>query len=634
MEDIKYRRDIDGLRGISVMAVVLYHYQLLSITGGFVGVDIFFVISGFLITSIIAKEIDSNRFSFLEFYSRRIRRILPALLVVIVATLVFCYFLILPMEYQRVGESAVYAVFGLSNFYFLFNTDYFDSAAEFQPFLHTWSLGVEEQYYLLWPLILFVVMRVTRTFHTGRVLAVAAIIILSLVTSAILVDEDQKSAFYMLQSRAWELGIGGLFALLPVYRSRLGSTILSILALALISWPLFSYDAETPFPGIHAAVVCLGAGLIIWPKHHNWVAALLSSSPLVALGKISYSLYLWHWPVLVLYRQYGTGSMPGTHLSLILLFVSVLLSVASWVYVEEYFRRGKAFKLKMVYATGVSAMLMVGALALSIVLGSGFPCRLPENLQNVDRMITETVSSQNGFDECFITTKTVGGVRAFSRDTCLNIDKTRKNVLLVGDSHAAHFGKALRDLYPEVHFSQVTGSGCMPKLHAEGPKPCAVLMRLAIDETIPEGKYDAVIFSARWMLKDIPALMDALTWTEQYVDNVLLFGPTIEYSKALPTLMAKSALRDDGGVLVKRALRYRNTQLKEKRIMQALPDRNIEYYSVFRALCSGKNCRNTDDNGAPIQFDYGHLTYLGAKIVIDKFKNNGMLNQLNPSGLL
>jgi peptidoglycan/LPS O-acetylase OafA/YrhL len=633
MEDVKYRRDIDGLRGISVLAVVLYHYQLLSVTGGFVGVDIFFVISGFLITSIIAKEIDNNTFSFIEFYSRRIRRILPAVLVVIVATLISCYFVTLPIDYQRVGESSVFAVFGISNFYYLFNTGYFDSAAELQPFLHTWSLGVEEQYYLLWPMILFAIMRFTSATRTWRLMTVSVIIILSLITSEILVAHEQKSAFYMLQSRAWELGIGGIFAFLPVYRSRIGSALLSMLGVALISWPIITFDPETPFPGVHAVYACVGAGLIVWPKHTNWITGILSSGPLVAIGKISYSLYLWHWPVLVIYRHYGTGRMPGTQTALILLFVSILLSVASWIYVEEYFRRKKSIGIRMIYSTGLSAAILVGSLGMIVYLGSGFPGRLPENLQDVERMVTETVSSQNGFNECFMTSKTIGGVSAFSTDICLGTENAKKNVLLVGDSHAAHFGKALRELYPDVHFSQVTGSGCKPELHAEGTAPCAVLMRLAIEKEIPAGKYDAIIFSGRWELKDIPNLLEVLAWSKRYIANVLLFGPTIEYSRALPTLMAKSALRDDEGKLVKSAMRYRSTLLREKKILKALSQRRIEYYSVFRALCNGGDCRNADDNGTPIQYDYGHLTYLGAKIVINKFKRDGMLSNLSTKNI-
>ncbi len=625
MAQLKYRKDIEGLRGISVLAVIFYHYHIGGFTGGFVGVDIFFVISGYLITSIIINDIHNNRFSFFDFYTRRIRRIVPASLFVTLCTLLAGYLIILPSVYSKVGESALYAAFGLSNFYFLWNTGYFDTIAEFQPLLHTWSLAVEEQYYLFWPILLLGIVNVGKESLPIKLSIIFVLVLISLAISQYNITDNQKASFYMLDSRAWELGLGGLLALLPAIRNRITSEFIAVLGLSLIIWSIFQLDSNNDFPGLNALYPCIGAALIILPKSENFIEKAISTRPLAFVGKISYSLYLWHWPILVLYRHYGTGRMPGAKEIAIMLVLSFLLSIVSWRHIEQRFHRMHNSPKPIVFTWGAVSMAAIGLLGFTVSITSGFPGRLPEPIRNVEKLVNETVTSQNGMASCFITSKSKYGLKSFSNDDCIVTNPNRRNVLIVGDSHAAHFSKALRDIYPDIKFSQITGSGCVPVLHAKGKSTCSVLMRLAIDESIPNGKFDTVIFSARWQPNHFQNLVKAIDWTKKYVKEIIVLGPTIEYTKALPTLLAKSALRKDDGEIVDSARRYRHAKNLARSLVSSLKGHGISYYSVIESICPKRRCLTVDRNGRPVQFDYGHFTYNGARLVIEDLKKKGLL---------
>ena len=298
-----YRKDIDGLRCVAVTAVVLYHFGL-SAPGGFVGVDVFFVISGYLITAQIAGDIEAQRFSLLTFYARRCKRILPALLVVCTACLLAGWFVLWPGDYKALAASVRYAAFGLANFYFLWNTGYFDQASDLLPMLHLWSLGVEEQFYFAWPALLLLALPLGRRWLIALLLALIAI---SLGASINAVAADQKAAFYLPHLRAWELAIGGLLVFLPHMRlPSYAREILGAAAALLILGAIVMLTKASPFPGLSALPPVIGAALLIWHTMHGGssaVSRLLSLAPAVFVGKISYSLYLWHWPVLVLFRH-------------------------------------------------------------------------------------------------------------------------------------------------------------------------------------------------------------------------------------------------------------------------------------------------------------------------------------------
>jgi len=308
---MEYRKDIDGLRAIAVMIIVFFHLKMPFISGGFIGVDIFFVISGFLITSIIVRDVEANSFSLSNFYERRIRRILPAYFCVTICTLIASYFLFLPDSYVDISWSVIASNLYISNFFFYAETGYFQVAPEAQPLLHIWSLSLEEQYYILLPALILFLWQYGGQRKLLKVIGVTTF--LSFVYSAIYVHHNTEFTFFMLPTRFWEFGVGSLLALSNIRDLKinvLSQLMLGVFGLLCIALPTFMYTKAILFPGLSALPVCVGVGvLIVLGKTKNIISTLLSLSPLTFIGKISYSLYLWHWPLIAFFSQrYGAPS--------------------------------------------------------------------------------------------------------------------------------------------------------------------------------------------------------------------------------------------------------------------------------------------------------------------------------------
>jgi peptidoglycan/LPS O-acetylase OafA/YrhL len=358
-----YRPDIDGLRTVAVVPVVLFHAGTPYFTGGFVGVDVFFVISGFLITGIIAREMSEDRFSILQFYRCRVRRIFPALTLVGLATLSAGFFFLTPIEFENLGKSGATIALFSSNFYFWKSVSYFDPGL--QPLLHTWSLAVEEQYYLFFPLFLLLLHK-----RDGwRAPALWAIFAISLTLSVILVRSKPSAAFYLLPSRAWELMLGGILAL-GQFREPANdkhAKIACLFGLFFILVPVFVYTRSTPFPGLAALPPAIGAALLIWGG--GWG---LSRPLMVAIGLISYSLYLWHLPVIA-FSEYLSDGRLSTAGGLIACAASVALAGVTFRFVETPFRIGRSRALFTAAAVGMPAL---AAASLAIVATGGIPLRL------------------------------------------------------------------------------------------------------------------------------------------------------------------------------------------------------------------------------------------------------------------
>jgi peptidoglycan/LPS O-acetylase OafA/YrhL len=453
---LAYRPDIDGLRAVAVLSVVLFHFGIGPFTGGFVGVDVFFVISGYLITAIIAREIEAGQFSLLGFYDRRVRRILPALVAVIVTSLIAGYLLLLPGDYEDLGDQAAYAVFGVGNFYFLSNTGYFDRAADLMPLLHTWSLGVEEQFYLVWPIALYLLARRGNNSRIVIVGSLSLLIAVSLAWSVYAVSTNASVAFYMLHTRAWELALGALLVFTPSLSKWAGEAA-GFAGLALIAYAVFALDVQTPFPGFNALYPCLGAALIIWPKKHvTLVAHLLSTRGGVFIGWISYSLYLWHWPVLVFFRHYNNGGQPSLGEALVLLALSVVLSILCWRFVEKPFRSLAVSKVSVV-SLGALAAGTVMSIGIAVAGAGGLPSRLPESVRGLGSL--QTMSKWKCRARIKLSEHLKKPLCSFGADW----ENASQKVLLWGDSHAEHFApivEAIALASPGV--SVVLYRGCAP----------------------------------------------------------------------------------------------------------------------------------------------------------------------------
>jgi peptidoglycan/LPS O-acetylase OafA/YrhL len=328
-----YRPDIDGMRAIAVLSVFLYHAGATAIPGGFAGVDVFFVISGYLITGLIVRACSGERFSFAEFYLRRAKRILPALLTVVFATLIAGMMLLPEGEIAGLRASAFFSVTFIANLYFNSGSDYFTEQAADQPLLHFWSLAVEEQFYILWPALIWLSWRLSRRVNV--VLGVTLILcIASFATSVVQVVEDSRSAFFLLPSRIWELGLGALVAFTrPIGSPRYG-VLAKAAGLSLVAGSFVILSSDDPFPGMWAVPPCLGAALLVWPSKANVVTYALGLPPVRFIGLISYSLYLWHWPILTIYREVqGRDQLLWPEVAA-LLGLTCAVSAASWRWVE------------------------------------------------------------------------------------------------------------------------------------------------------------------------------------------------------------------------------------------------------------------------------------------------------------
>jgi peptidoglycan/LPS O-acetylase OafA/YrhL len=379
MKTIAYRPDIDGLRAIAVLSVVAYHLDIAPFSGGYVGVDVFFVISGYLITRIVYPDIRRRSFSWLGFYERRIRRLFPALFSVFLFSLALSYFLFLPKDFQSVFQSLVAATLFASNLLFWKTAGYFDSAAELKPLLHTWSLSIEEQFYLVYPFLLLLVSRLPLRW-TFAVLSGAACF--SLFLSEFYLHGQSPSVFYLPHFRAWELLTGALPAVgfLPAVRSRFAKEALSCLGFGAIACALFAFDDQTIFPGAKALLPCLGTALIIHADAQKctFTGRLLGCKPVLAVGLISYSLYLWHWPLIVFAKYYAIRPL-ADYEKFALLGASCLVAALSWRYIERPFR-GKSALLSKRWLFGSAGLAMAGFVSVGLAghIKQGFPERLPD----------------------------------------------------------------------------------------------------------------------------------------------------------------------------------------------------------------------------------------------------------------
>jgi peptidoglycan/LPS O-acetylase OafA/YrhL len=383
-----YRPDIDGLRAIAVSAVLLFHARF-GLTGGFVGVDIFFVISGFLITSLILKEAESREgFSILKFWERRIRRILPALITVIVTTVIAGWFILLPSHFQSLGSSVIaQAVFAV-NFYFWRYSGYFAEAASRLPLLHTWSLAVEEQFYIFFPL-LFLFQSKWKISSLRWVVGLSAIASLSLSIACTYLTPS--AGFYLLPPRAWELLGGSLLALAPrkLNIPLWARELLGWSGLVAVGAAFWLYDDRTPFPGVAALLPCVGTMVLIWVNgvalQPTTLVRLLSIRPLVFLGKISYSLYLWHWPILVYAWYWHEGPTLSLLLRVELLALSLVLAASSWKFVETPFRIRRFLPLRRdIFIFGASVPACCALVGAALILTHGMPSRFPESILQYD----------------------------------------------------------------------------------------------------------------------------------------------------------------------------------------------------------------------------------------------------------
>ena len=360
---MKYRAEIDGLRALAVVPVILFHAGFELFSGGFVGVDVFFVISGYLITTILVEDIENQRFSIVNFYERRARRILPALFFVMLCCLPLAWMLLLPNQMKDFAQSLVAVSLFASNILFWRESDYFSAAAEDKPLLHTWSLAVEEQYYILFPVFLFLAWRFGKNRVFWMVVVFAAI---SLALSEWGWRNRPVANFYLAPTRAWELLAGSIAAFIVQKRGVEKNNTLALLGLVAIIFSIFAYDESTPFPSVYALVPVLGVVLLVlYADKDTYAAKLLSTKLFVGVGWISYSAYLWHQPLFAFARVRSLGESSTAEL-IFLSIITIVLAYFSWRFIERPFRSTApgAFSRKSVFVSALVGFVSFSAVGV------------------------------------------------------------------------------------------------------------------------------------------------------------------------------------------------------------------------------------------------------------------------------
>lgn len=639
MKNSKYRADIDGLRAVAVLSVLGFHMGISRMSGGFVGVDVFFVISGYLISAIILADIEGARFSLIGFYERRIRRIFPALFVMLAITSFFATLYLLPVEFVNFAKSALAATLSSSNFYFWRHSGYFDSPTS-QPLLHTWSLAVEEQFYILFPLFLIIVRKLSQRLLRN---SVVILFFVSLVASGIIVAWSRQTAFYMPYTRAWELLLGTIISLrmLPPMQSRWTRNLATAFGLGMIGFAVIFFTNKTLFPGPSALLPCVGSALVIWAGEagSSMVGAVLSTRPSVFIGLISYSLYLWHWPIVVL-RHMGLLVGAGTvisfgHSTLISahrfdmleeVIISFFLAILSWRFVETPLRSGRLrLSGRPLFTLASAVMFLLVGFSASTVLAGGFQRRFPLGAVKVAEGLDRSAGPEDPrVGTCFITSE--NGFQAYKFNLCLHQDTDKGNYLLIGDSHSAMLWSALSSALPNANIMQASMFDCPPLLHPTSHPDCGRMMSYIFQSYLPSHRIQGLLMVARWSDKDLPDLSKTIDWAEEHNIPVTVFGPIPEYDGSLPRLLAYSIAWNEPNFPSQHRINS-NAPLDITMQRMASTVWHVRYISLYQEICHSDSCDvyADQDHQIPLMDDDNHLNRFGANVVVRRLVAEGKL---------
>ncbi len=655
-----HRQDIDGLRALAVLPVVLYHAGVPGFSGGFTGVDVFFVISGFLITKMIADDLSGGRFSIAEFYARRVRRIVPALAVVLLAVTLCGLIVFTPQELARYGTTLAMASLFSANVYFWQTSNYFSAEAEPSPLLHTWSLAVEEQFYIFWPLGLMLVFWLGFKTHLrwlpllGLVAAIAA--------SFILVRMNAQFSFYMLPTRAWELLLGASIALgcWPLLTGRAAAVASGAGLLAVLA-AVFLLDASTETPGPWLLLPCIGAALILHAgqTQATLMARVLSLPPMVWFGLISYSLYLWHWPLIILPQLVLARALTGLEIA-VAIAASIGLAALTWAYVETPFRRMSLTPKGMITrfnAVGVFALGLMAAIGLSLTNAEGLPQRA-----NTAALAADAKGKPMPPPPCLTRERPSGTDDELPplKPCLLGRGSERAyQAVLWGDSHANHLREALDDWGKAngITIRQVSKALCPPLLDTwptVAPRntrdDCFAFNRQVIHAIESSPEIRQVILAARWphytgdsvprhgltpLLageRRVPTgpddarkvLAEALTETVQALTqrgiNVIVIDPLPDYFQSPAKCVARAAmlgLETHHCSVSFGSVWQRTGPITQIMRSLAASDPKVTVIETLAVLCPDDQC-NPWQGGTLLFRDDNHVTAAGAAKIIEK----------------
>lgn len=646
--NIKYRPDIDGLRALAILPVVIYHAFPRYAPGGFVGVDIFFVISGFLISLIIFKGLINNNFSFTDFYTHRVKRIFPALILVVSTCYVIGWFSLLPDEFKQLGKHIAAGMGFVQNFVLWKEAGYFDVATELKPLMHLWSLAVEEQFYLIFPLFLWILWK-------SRVNVLTSLFILCLISFILNlkgINKDPTKTFFLPQTRFWELMIGSVIAYFYAFnawrpsffkylnlsvfnkivfrevpeekdRKLILSSILSFIGLLLILYAVAAYNHTMPYPGKKAVIPVLGAALLIIAGPHAWVNKnLLSNKVAIWIGLISYPLYLWHWPLLSFARIIESET-PSREIRIAAVVISFVLAALTYYIVEKRVRYGKSTWRKV-------TILMVLAVIVGYV---GYNAYIRDGLKFRD---AAKLAELNKFDYPYKNKCDSVTGESYGDDWCNTepMAHLSPNSLLIGDSFSNAYSEMLKEFARKnKDFSPIQiGRGQCPMLIDYGPDYCRKVTSSAISFVKENENIKTIILGSNWPAyyngKDFhwvkykeskESFLRSLEKTVEYYESI---GKSVKFLLAPPQgTNPRSCIIRPLGLTDKNICNFTLNQAivndgnYRDQLLKFLSEKNIKYFDPFPILCSNEYCTVVDKNNKILWSDGGHMSKYGGEFL-------------------
>ncbi len=629
-----YRDDIDGLRAVAILLILFFHAELQNVPGGFIGVDVFFVISGFLISTLLLRDISTGSFSFGKFYQRRLRRLGPALLATLILTLITAWFIAPPASLKATSEATIASLFSVSNFYFYATAGYFDLAAYQKPLLHTWSLAVEEQFYLIWPALLFLLLgRLSKRAISISLLLVGTV---TLFTAEKYLVTAPDSVFFLAPFRIYEFALGGLLAITGAQaRGHVMTNAISLMGIILVIHSGLNYTHRTPFPGVAALVPCVGTMMVIYAGPSAFANRVLGAGPFRYIGQISYSLYLVHWPVQVFYRF--LNGRPHTSQEIIhVLGLTFLLAIASYYFIETPFRKkdGVFHKVSNKYLNAVCVLIFVllCAVCTQIIRSNGAPGRYPAEITALLSDRTQAIEDRPTLVKSELC-EIHNSEDTVNPQTCAPLDRN-DYIVVIGDSHGHGFYIGLRANYPDAAIVHLTSLGCLIVSRGPQDRECAQYVRYVHNWiTENENRISAVIItqSARSMIvsgfggQRVPH-WSALNTFSDSIDRmipetipVFFIGPRHEFDPDIERAITLSKTLEDVRSFYNGAS-YPAEEAIDDWLMTYFAQTRTQYVSSANILCN-PSCPVLTDDDRVFVFDYAHWSLAGATIAVSEIVN-------------
>jgi len=665
---IGYRSDIDGLRAIAILSVLIFHLNPKYLSGGFVGVDIFFVISGFLITSLIKKEIEETAsFSFKNFYIRRVKRLLPALFFSLILTTIFAALILSPTHLSSFGLSQISSIFSVSNFYFWIESDYFDVESKLKPLLHTWSLSVEEQFYFIWPLTLILLLKVGRKIFIYSFLIFLVFFSLYLnlkfqdgnihIINKYFTDwkeyfENGKSTlFFMLPFRTYEFILGASLVWILNYKINIKYfyDVLFIIGLILIGYSIFYLDENIIFPSYYGFIPTIGATIIIYTGNRTRLNFILSNKIMVGIGLISYSLYLFHWPIIVFWNY--LNPTPSLIDNTIISFISLLLAYLSYRFIEQPFRRNKFINysfISKIFIFGLPIVLIF--ISWSMYIHNGWKWR-------INSPVFENVGDSKDFHKKFYG---VAGYPSFLGVNTFN----SADIVLLGDSHGMHYAEGIYKLIAEpnkynLYIAAGTSCFALPNFTRttvgnDWDNLCKNALNKGLD-FVKKGNHPIVVVSESWLFQfGVAGILDE---NGKRIDKKVTIEDIKEGILNLKKLIGNSQLVVIGNVpgagynlydIFSRPKPIFFTKFNPENYYYSTPlKQNLDFNNELKnfsndtkqfifldphdILCKNNKCKNITNDKNLIYSDAYHLSKYGSIEVINGFKEN-LLELLDKRG--